>query len=90
MLANPIILVIMGIALLAYVIYRNWDKIAPFMKKVWDKVTQYVSNALTKLKNWFNNLAIVQWFKAKWNAAIEYMIGLGSRFMQLGSDIVSG
>ena len=90
MLANPIILVIMGIALLAYVIYRNWDKIAPFMKKVWDKVTQYVSNALTKLKNWFNNLAIVQWFKAKWNAAIEYMSGLGSRFMQLGSDIVSG
>lgn len=69
---------------------RNWHNIVPAVKQAWERTRQYVHDGVNKVKSIINNLAIVQWFRAIWNAAMEYLSGLGSRFMQLGSDIVSG
>ena len=34
--ANPIGLIILAIALIAYAVYKNWDKIKEYSKKAWD------------------------------------------------------
>jgi phage-related protein len=101
MLANPIILIIALIAGAAYLIYKNWDKIAPFIKKVWDKASKAVSDAWTKIKNYVSNgaqailnyiknLAIVKWLKEKWDAATAMMRGAVKTFTTVGGDIVAG
>ena len=53
MLANPMILAITAIAGAGYLIYKNWDSIAPYVKSVWDKATGFVGKAWDKLKSVF-------------------------------------
>lgn len=43
MLANPILAVIAAIAGAAYLIYRNWDTVGPWFRRLWDNVAQYFS-----------------------------------------------
>ncbi|MEY0625331.1 phage tail tape measure protein, partial [Providencia alcalifaciens] len=43
LLANPIILFIAGIAGAAYLIYKYWDKIVPFVKNLWEGVKNIFS-----------------------------------------------
>ncbi|MDQ7775150.1 MAG: tape measure protein [Paracoccus aminovorans] len=38
MLANPILAVIAAIAGAAYLIYRNWDTVGPWFRRLWDSV----------------------------------------------------
>lgn len=40
MMANPIILIIMAIAIAAFLIYKYWDKIKPFFIKLWANVKE--------------------------------------------------
>ncbi|EFB70303.1 hypothetical protein PROVRUST_08563, partial [Providencia rustigianii DSM 4541] len=46
LLANPIILIITAIAGAAYLIYKHWDKIGPYVKGVWNLVTGIFKDAL--------------------------------------------
>ncbi|MEQ5732024.1 phage tail tape measure protein, partial [Providencia alcalifaciens] len=43
LLANPIILIITAIAGAAYLIYKYWDKIVPFVKNLWEGVKNIFS-----------------------------------------------
>ncbi|WP_368926700.1 phage tail tape measure protein [Proteus columbae] len=50
MLANPILLAIAVIAGAIYLIYKNWDKIEPYVTKVWESVKQRTAIAWQALK----------------------------------------
>lgn len=43
LLANPIGLIIAGIAGAAYLIYRNWETVGPWFSKMWDSVKGFFS-----------------------------------------------
>ncbi|MCE9838586.1 phage tail tape measure protein [Proteus terrae] len=51
MLANPILLTIAAIAGAIYLIYKNWDKIEPYVTKVWESVKQRTAIAWQALKD---------------------------------------
>lgn len=51
MLANPILLAIAVIAGAIYLIYKNWDKIEPYVTKVWESVKQRTAIAWQALKD---------------------------------------
>lgn len=101
MLGNPILIVIALIAGAAYLIYKNWDKIAPYIKSVWARATAYISGAWESIKTSVSNGVkavinailsnpIVQFYIRVWDAVISYMGGLVGRFVSIGADIVNG
>ncbi len=53
MLANPVVLaitaIVVAIALLGYVIYRNWDRIRPVLAAIWAKLAQVFGGPLARL-----------------------------------------
>ena len=64
LLTNPIGLLITGIAVAAYVIYENWEKIGPWFSELWqtvsgtfsaawDSITSFCSEAWTNISNFF-------------------------------------
>ena len=50
LMANPILLIVAGIALAALAIYNHWDKIGPWFGKLWDGVKAIFSGVFTVLK----------------------------------------
>jgi len=50
LLANPILLIIAGIATAAYLIYKNWGAISAFFTKVWNAVYNKFSEVIAKFK----------------------------------------
>lgn len=51
LLANPIGLIITGIAVAAYLIYENWAKVGPWFSELWGKVSGVFSNAWNGITN---------------------------------------
>lgn len=57
LLANPIGLIIAAVAALAaaaYLIYRNWDKIAPFFSALWEGIKAGLANLWETIKTVFS------------------------------------
>ncbi len=54
LLANPIGLVITGIAAAGFLLWKNWDSIGPKLKAIWQGITMAIG-------------AFVDWLKAKWD-----------------------
>ncbi|ETT04472.1 tail tape measure protein, TIGR01760 family [Providencia alcalifaciens F90-2004] len=79
LLANPIILIITTIAGLAYLIYKNWDAIAPFLKNVWEKVSKIFDEALSAIKTFISD---------KWDQIVSDVKALPERFKQIGGEII--
>ncbi|ETT00140.1 phage tail tape measure protein [Providencia alcalifaciens] len=79
LLANPIILIITTIAGLAYLIYKNWDAIAPFLKNVWEKVSKIFGEALSAIKTFISD---------KWEQIVSDVKALPERFKQIGGEII--
>jgi hypothetical protein len=48
-LMNPIGLVVTAIAAAAYLIYKNWDEIGPWMKDLWDGIVNTVTAAVDQI-----------------------------------------
>ena len=101
MLANPMILAITAIAVAAYLIYKNWGRIVPFVKSLWARATAYTSAAWESIKSSVMNGVkavinailsnpIVQFYIRIWSAVISYMSGLAGRFVAIGAAIVEG
>lgn len=101
MLANPMILAITAIAVAAYLIYKNWGRIVPFVKSLWARATAYTSAAWESIKSSVMNGVkavinailsnpIVQFYIRVWSAVISYMSGLAGRFVAIGAEIVEG
>ncbi|MDT7048758.1 phage tail tape measure protein [Providencia stuartii] len=72
LLANPIILIITAIAAAAYLIYKYWDNIAPYVKKLWDKVTQLFSSAWNWIKSFLMKWTIVGLIAPHWDKITSY------------------
>ena len=51
LLANPIGLIITGIAVAAYLIYDNWGKIGPWFAELWQTVSDAFSSAWSSITN---------------------------------------
>jgi TP901 family phage tail tape measure protein len=68
-IANPIVLVIAGIALAAFLIYKYWDKIAPFFTKVWNTVRRVTVSVWNSVLAFFRRVwaGIVNVFTGAWN-----------------------
>ena len=63
--AAPVLLVLAALALAAYVIYKNWDKIGPVLKDTFDQLKEavdpvvqvfkeFVSDALAAISDWWD------------------------------------
>ena len=91
LLANPMVWIAVAIAaavaLVAYVIYRNWGRIGPWLKDLWNGITKTVGDAFGVIKSLFLNFTpmgfiirnwqpIVGFLSALWNLAGE-VVGLG-------------
>ncbi|UXN07510.1 hypothetical protein [Bartonella sp. HY761] len=60
-----VVAAIAAIAAGAYLIYRNWDKIGPWFKKIWTKTKQIFAefwNWVKSLFTWDNIFTAINWF----------------------------
>lgn len=72
LLANPIILIITAIAGAAYLIYKHWDKIAPYVKGVWNLVSGIFKDAFEVIKSFLMNWTIVGPIARNWDQITAY------------------
>ncbi|OAT39131.1 phage tail tape measure protein [Proteus myxofaciens] len=72
MLANPILLAIAAIAGAFYLIYKNWDTLAPYAYKVWDKIKKFISEAWDAIKYIFLNWTPVGLIIQYWDNITGY------------------
>lgn len=64
LLMNPIGLIITGVAMAAYLIYRYWGPISAFFKRMWSQVTSAFNNAWSGIKSVWNGVS--GWFSGLW------------------------
>ncbi|EPG7578418.1 phage tail tape measure protein [Providencia sp. PROV032] len=72
LLANPIILFIAGIAGAAYLIYKYWDKIVPFVKNLWEGVKNIFSATWVWIKSFLMKWTIVGIIAPHWDKITNY------------------
>lgn len=70
LLANPIILIITAIAAAAYLIYKYWDDIVPYVKKLWDSVTDIFSQFWEGIKAYVLNWGLVGLVYQHWDSIV--------------------
>lgn len=56
LLTNPLFLAAAAIAAIAYAIYKNWDTIVAFFKKVWAEVVSIFSSAWDSISAYFSGM----------------------------------
>jgi hypothetical protein len=93
MLLNPIGLVIsaiMGLAALAWLVYRQWDKIGPWFAGLWESIRNKAIQAGRGMADYFLNWTLPGLIIQHWNSIKTFMSGLVSNFMRLGGQIMQG
>ena len=65
-MANPMLLVVAGLAAGAVWVVKNWDKVSAFFKDLWGSIKSGAADA-------------VDWVKAKWDGAAEWFATLPAR-----------
>lgn len=85
LLANPIILFIAGIAGAAYLIYKYWDDIVPYAKKLWNRVTEIFSQFWEGVKSYVLNWGLVGLVYQHWDA----IVAITSRMWALVKKTIS-
>ncbi|HFZ8412836.1 TPA: phage tail tape measure protein [Salmonella enterica subsp. enterica serovar Aberdeen] len=66
LLMNPIGLIITGVAVAAYLIYRYWGPISAFFKRLWAQVTSAFSSAWSGIKSTWGS--VTGWFSGIWGS----------------------
>lgn len=66
LLMNPIGLIITGVAMAAYLIYRYWRPISAFFKRMWAQVTSAFSSAWSGIKSAWGS--VKGWFSGIWGS----------------------
>lgn len=97
LLANPITWVVLGIvaavALLAgaaYLIYRNWGTIGPWLSRMWEGIKTGVSNAIGFMGRIFMNFSPVGLLIGAVMRAWPALQALGGRFLEMGRHLLTG
>ncbi|MFC3549444.1 phage tail tape measure protein [Lysobacter cavernae] len=80
-IANPIAAVLMLLAGIGYLIYRNWGTIGPMLAGIWESITIYARQAWDGLKG------IVV---GAWNGVLGFLGGLWTRFQAIGGQLMQG
>lgn len=91
LMLNPIGLLITGIALAAYLIYRHWAPIKTFFTGLWDEVTTGFSGGLSGIVGLLVNFSPVGWFYRAFAGVMSYLgIELPGTFTEFGGLLVTG
>ncbi|NHN53144.1 phage tail tape measure protein [Providencia rettgeri] len=85
LLANPIILIITAIAGAAYLIYKYWDDIVPYAKKLWNRVTEIFSQFWEGVKSYVLNWELVGLVYQHW----DEIVAITSRMWALVKKTIS-
>ncbi|WP_272676942.1 phage tail tape measure protein [Providencia sp. PROV076] len=85
LLANPIILIITAIAGAAYLIYKYWDDIVPYAKKLWNRVTEIFSQFWEGVKSYVLNWGLVGLVYQHWGE----IVAITSRMWALVKKTIS-
>ncbi|EMC2742704.1 phage tail tape measure protein [Providencia rettgeri] len=85
LLANPIILIITAIAGAAYLIYKYWDDIVPYAKKLWNRVTEIFSQFWEGVKSYVLNWGLVGLVYQHW----DEIVAITSRMWALVKKAIS-
>ena len=70
LLANPIGLIITGIAVAAYLIYDNWEPISAWFANLWTNVTAYFQSFCTWVQGIWNGAT--EWVSSAWSGVSDY------------------
>lgn len=91
LLMNPIGLLITGIALGAYLIYRNWSTIGPFFKGLWAEIKAGFSGGLSGIATTLLNFSPLGLFYRAFAGVMGYFgIELPAKFSEFGGMLISG
>lgn len=91
MLMNPIGLLITGIAVGAYLIYRNWEPIKGFFGGLWDRITTTFSGGISGIAALILNWSPMGLFYRAFAGLMGWMgIELPATFTGFGANILSG
>ncbi len=91
LMMNPIGLVITGIALAAYLIYRYWEPIKTFFTGLWAEVKEGFNGGLTGIIGLLINFSPIGWFYRAFAAVMDYFgIELPGKFTEFGSMLITG
>ncbi|EML0361019.1 phage tail tape measure protein [Providencia rettgeri] len=85
LLANPIILIITAIAGATYLIYKYWDDIVPYAKKLWNRVTEIFSQFWEGVKSYVLNWGLVGLVYQHW----DEIVAITSRMWALVKKTIS-
>lgn len=97
LLANPITWIVLGIvaavALLAgaaYLIYRNWGTLGPWIAGIWQGIKTGVSNTIGFMSRLFMNFSPVGLLIGAVMRAWPALQALGGRFLEMGRHLLTG
>ncbi|MTB46049.1 phage tail tape measure protein [Providencia sp. wls1950] len=89
LLANPIILIITAIAGAAYLIYKHWDKIVPYVKGVWNLVAGIFKDAFDVIQSFIMKWTIEPIIKV-WDGIVRYSKALWDGVTQIFNQFWEG
>jgi Phage-related minor tail protein len=90
LLMNPIGLIITAIAVGAYLIYRNWDKIAPFFARMWASIKSVTIAGWNGLKSMFFSYNPLGILIKNWQPITTWFTSMAAKFRKFGGDIING
>lgn len=91
LLMNPIGLIITGIAVGAFMIYKYWEPIKGFFGGLWDQVKQAFNGGLAGISALITNWSPIGLFYQAFAAVMSYFgIELPSKFTEFGANLMNG
>ncbi|PNG40936.1 phage tail tape measure protein [Pseudomonas asplenii] len=91
LMLNPIGLLITGIALAAYLIYRHWQPIKTFFTGLWAEVRAGFSGGLSGILAVLVNFSPLGWLYRAFAGVMSYLgVELPGKFTEFGSLLISG
>lgn len=83
MMANPILAIIAAIAIAAFLIYNNWDKIKVFFINLWDKIKAIFIKTWNWIKNMFLNYTPYGLIIKHWDKISAFFINLWNNIKEI-------
>lgn len=91
LMLNPIGLAISAIALGAYLIYRHWDRVGPYFRRLWQEVKDGFSAGLAGILKLAVDFSPLGLFYRAFAGVMGYLgVELPARFTDFGSMILQG
>lgn len=94
-ITSPIGIVTIAIAAFAaaaYLIYKNWDKIGPWLKNQWEFIKNTASNIWNGITEAISSAvdAVVEWVSSAWNGLVGIVTGIWNAIANAISTVWEG